>query len=72
MNEILDVVMRVPGVSGTALCNQQGECVLSQLIPPFEPIEIGALSPIIDPGCMTISSAAIPTMIPAERAMRWT
>jgi hypothetical protein len=40
MNEILDVLMRVPGVSGTALCNQQGECVLSQLIPPFEPILI--------------------------------
>jgi len=27
-------------VSGAALCNQQGECVLSQLIPPFEPILI--------------------------------
>jgi hypothetical protein len=40
MNEILDVLMRVPGVSGAALCNQQGECVLSQLIPPFEPILI--------------------------------
>jgi hypothetical protein len=40
MNEILDVVVRVPGVSGAALCNQQGECVLSQLIPPFEPILI--------------------------------
>jgi hypothetical protein len=40
MNEILDVVMRVPGVSGAALCNQQGECVLSQLSPPFEPILI--------------------------------
>lgn len=40
MNEILDVLMRVPGVSGAALCNQQGACVLSQLIPPFEPILI--------------------------------
>ena len=40
MNEILDVVVRVPGVSGAALCNHQGECVLSQLIPPFEPILI--------------------------------
>jgi hypothetical protein len=40
MNEILDVVLRVPGVSGTALCNPQGECVLSQLVPPFEPILI--------------------------------
>jgi hypothetical protein len=40
MNDILDVLMRVPGVSGAALCNQQGECVLSQLIPPFEPILI--------------------------------
>ncbi len=40
MNEILDVILRVPGVSGAALCNQQGECVLSQLIPPFEPILI--------------------------------
>jgi hypothetical protein len=40
MNEILDVLMRVPGVSGAALCNQQGECVLSRLIPPFEPILI--------------------------------
>lgn len=40
MNEILDVLMRIPGVSGAALCNQQGECVLSQLIPPFEPILI--------------------------------
>ncbi len=40
MNEILDVLIRVPGVSGAALCNQQGECVLSQLIPPFEPILI--------------------------------
>lgn len=40
MNEILDVVLRVPGVSGAALCNQQAECVLSQLIPPFEPILI--------------------------------
>jgi len=40
MNEILDVVVRVPGVSGAALCNQQGECVLSQLVPPFEPILI--------------------------------
>jgi len=38
VNEILDVVVRVPGVSGAALCNQQGECVLSQLVPPFEPI----------------------------------
>ena len=38
MNEILDVVVRVPGVSGAALCNQQGECVLSQLVPPFEPV----------------------------------
>ena len=37
MNEVLDVIVRVPGVSGAALCNQQGECVLSQLIPPFEP-----------------------------------
>jgi hypothetical protein len=37
MNEILDVVVRVPGVSGAALCNQLGECVLSQLVPPFEP-----------------------------------
>jgi hypothetical protein len=40
MNEILDVLMRVPGVNGAALCNQHGECVLSQLIPPFEPILI--------------------------------
>ncbi|HEX8113922.1 MAG TPA: hypothetical protein VF516_39595 [Kofleriaceae bacterium] len=40
MNEILDVLMRIPGVNGAALCNQQGECVLSQLIPPFEPILI--------------------------------
>jgi hypothetical protein len=40
MNEILDVLMRVQGVSGAALCNQQGECVLSELIPPFEPILI--------------------------------
>jgi len=40
MNDILDVLIRVPGVSGAALCNQQGECVLSQLIPPFEPILI--------------------------------
>jgi len=40
MNEILDVLVRVPGVSGVALFNQQGECVLSQLIPPFEPILI--------------------------------
>jgi hypothetical protein len=40
MNEILDVLVRIPGVSGAALCNQQGECVLSQLIPPFEPILI--------------------------------
>jgi hypothetical protein len=40
MNEILDVVLRVPGVSGAALCDPQGECVLSQLIPPFEPILI--------------------------------
>jgi len=40
MNEILDVLIRIPGVSGAALCNQQGECVLSQLIPPFEPILI--------------------------------
>jgi len=40
MNEILDVLVRVPGVSGAALCNQRGECVLSQLIPPFEPILI--------------------------------
>lgn len=40
MNEILDVIVRVPGVSGAALCNQQGECVLSQLNPPFEPILI--------------------------------
>lgn len=40
MNEILDVLVKVPGVSGAALCNQQGECVLSQLIPPFEPILI--------------------------------
>lgn len=40
MNEILDVLARVPGVSGAALCNQRGECVLSQLIPPFEPILI--------------------------------
>jgi hypothetical protein len=40
MNEILDVVVRVPGVSGAALCNQQGECVLSQLVPPFEPVLI--------------------------------
>lgn len=40
MNEILDVVVRVPGVSGAALCNQQGECVLSQLSPPFESILI--------------------------------
>ncbi|HEX3481305.1 MAG TPA: hypothetical protein VHT91_40105 [Kofleriaceae bacterium] len=40
MNEILDVVARIPGVSGTALCNQQGECVLSQLISPFEPVLI--------------------------------
>jgi hypothetical protein len=38
MNEILDVVVGIPGVSGAALCNQQGECVLSQLSPPFEPI----------------------------------
>lgn len=38
MNEILDVVVRVPGVSGAALCNPQGECVLSQLSPPFEPV----------------------------------
>ncbi len=40
MNEILDVVVRVPGVSGAALCNQQGECVLSLLNPPFEAILI--------------------------------
>jgi hypothetical protein len=40
MNDILDVLVKVPGVSGAALCNQQGECVLSQLIPPFEPILI--------------------------------
>ena len=40
MNEILDVIVRVPGVSGAALCNQRGECVVSQLIPPFEPILI--------------------------------
>jgi hypothetical protein len=40
MNEILDVLMRIPGVSGAALFNQQGECVLSQLIAPFEPILI--------------------------------
>jgi hypothetical protein len=40
MNEILDVLVRIPGVSGAALCNQRGECVLSQLIPPFEPILI--------------------------------
>jgi len=38
VNEILDVVVRVPGVSGAALCSPQGECVLSQLVPPFEPV----------------------------------
>jgi len=40
MNDILDVLLKVPGVTGAALCNQQGECVVSQLNPPFEPILI--------------------------------
>jgi hypothetical protein len=40
MNDILDVLLKVPGVSGAALCNHQGECVVSQLTPPFEPILI--------------------------------
>ena len=43
MTEILDVLVRIPGVSGAALCNQAGDCVLSQLIPPFEPILIKQL-----------------------------
>jgi hypothetical protein len=47
MNEILDVLVRVPGVSGAALCNQQGECVLNRLIPPFEPILIKKLVSVV-------------------------
>jgi hypothetical protein len=47
MNEILDVLVRVPGVSGAALCNQQGECVLSRLIPPFEPILIKKIVSVV-------------------------
>jgi hypothetical protein len=43
MTEILDVLVRIPGVTGAALCNQAGECVLSQLTPPFEPILIKQL-----------------------------
>jgi len=43
MTEILDVLVRIPGVSGAAICNQAGECVLSQLIPPFDPILIKQL-----------------------------
>ena len=43
MTEILDVLVRIPGVSGAALCNQAGDCVLSQLVPPFEPILIKQL-----------------------------
>jgi hypothetical protein len=47
MNEILDVLVRVPGVSGAALCNQQGECVLSRLLPPFEPILIKKIVSVV-------------------------
>ncbi len=47
MNEILDVLVKVPGVSGAALCNQQGECVLSRLLPPFEPILIKKIVSVV-------------------------